>query len=78
MVLDSSPEIPMVMQDQREDGAMFSGLQTGDRIVVLHDNVRLLTYPEQIRVYFCIRLQKGDGTDVPEAVKDALREMGWL
>ena len=67
---------PVVMLGRKE--GMFSGLRTGDRILILHDGTMMLSYPAQMSVHFCIRLKKGDVSDVPEAAMEQLREMGWL
>lgn len=78
VLLDSAPTTPVLMESQAGDNGMFAGLQTGDRVVIVHDNIMLLNYPEQLRVYLCIRLRKGDETRIPESVTESLREMGWL
>lgn len=77
-VLLDSATTPVLMESQVGDNGMFAGLQTGDRVVIVHDNIMLLNYPEQLRVYLCIRLRKGDETRIPESVTESLREMGWL
>ena len=45
---------------------------------IIHNGTMMLSYPAQMNVYFCIRLKKGDASDVSESVMEMLEEMGWL
>ncbi len=56
--------------------ARFDEYRTGDRLLVLHDGI-LETYPGRTGVYLVIRLNKGDGTGVPQEIINILSEMGW-
>lgn len=67
---------PIVMRAVGSE-SMFSGLQTGDKILVLHDGIAT-SYPGQTGAYLCLRLQKGDPSDVPESVLAELRALGWI
>ncbi len=51
---------------------------TGDKILVFHNGCMMLSYPAQLNVSFCIRLKKGDVSDVPEGVLESLEEMGFI
>jgi hypothetical protein len=73
LVIDSSP---IVMQAIGSEN-MFSGLQTGNKILVVHNGIAT-SYPGQTGAYLCLRLQKGDPSDVPENVLAELRELGWI
>ena len=53
-------------------------MRTGDRILVFHDGRMMLSYPAQLNVFFCIRLRKGDASDLPEGALESLEEMGWI
>lgn len=78
IVFDNGSGEPVIMLPPEGKGDMFARLQTGDRILVFHSNAMMLSYPAQMNVFFCIRLKKGDVSDVPEAVMDSLKELGWL
>lgn len=72
IVLDKGSGEPIVMQG----GSWDYG--TGDRVLILHNGTMMLSFPAQMNVYLCIRLKKGDISNVPESVLDSLEEMGWL
>lgn len=72
ILLDKGSGEPIVMQ-----GGSWA-YQTGDRVLILHNGTMMLSYPAQMNVYFCIRLKKGDASDVPEETLKTLEEMGWL
>lgn len=76
IVFDGGEE-PVVMWGRTGD-EMFSNLQTGDRILIIHDGTMMLSYPAQMNVRFCIRLKKGDQSTVPEKALESLRDLGWL
>lgn len=77
IVFDNGSGEPVIMLcGDRDD--MFSKLNTGDRILIVHSGAMMLSYPAQMGVFFCIRLKKGDVSDVPEDAVRALKEMGWL
>lgn len=73
IVLDGSP----VSMHQRSGGDMFSGLDTGDRLFIIHDGIAE-TYPGQTGVYFALKLSDGDRDDVPADVLHDLRQLGWI
>lgn len=77
ILFDNGSGEPVVMLGRTGD-EMFADLQTGDRILILHDGTMMLSYPAQMNVFFCIRLKKGDISDVPEGTMGLLEEMGWL
>lgn len=68
---------PIVMSDRSSEKDLFSGLSTGDKILVVHDGIAE-SYPGQTGAYFCLRLSKGDISDIPKEVITSLRELGWL
>lgn len=74
MVLDSSP---IGMSNQSWDKELFEDLDTGDKILVLHDGIAE-SYPGQTGAYFCIRLEEGSSEDVPTQVIEALIELGYV
>lgn len=78
ILFDHGSGEPVMMQSSEEKRGMFSRLRTGDRILIGHNGAMMLSYPAQINVFFCIRLKKGDISDVPKEAMDSLEEMGWL
>lgn len=75
MLIDENA--PIEMSDRSSDQDMFSGLSTGDQILVLHDGIAT-SYPAQTGAYFCLRLSHGDISDIPEQVITELTDLGWL
>lgn len=73
MVCDNSP-ISLSNQTNRD---LFDGLETGDKILVLHDGIAE-SYPGQTGAYAVIRLKKGSIADIPQGVLESLRDLGWL
>lgn len=69
---------PVVMRTGEGNSKMFQKLRTGDKILVFHDGRMMLSYPAQLNVFFCIRLKKGESSDLPEGVLKSLEEMGWI
>lgn len=78
ILFDHGSGEPVIMLPPKGKESMFSKLSTGDRILIIHNGTMMLSYPAQMNVYFCIRLKKGDASDVPESVMEVLEEMGWL
>ena len=68
---------PVVMRCGRDNDKMFGKMRTGDKILVFHDGRMMLSYPAQMNVFFCLRLKRGDISDVPEGVLESLERMGW-
>lgn len=62
-----------------ENENIFSGLQTGDKILIVnkHDDTVVLT-PGGPVCYFCLRLGKGDLSDIPEEYLEQLRDFGYI
>ena len=52
--------------------------QTGDKLLVLHQNVYAESYPEQTRAYLILKTGSGSQDDVPQAAKDALIGAGIM
>ena len=65
---------PIKMSDCSAGGDLFSDLQTGDRIRILHDGIRL-SYPGQTGVYRLRLLEKGSIDDIPSDVINALKRI---
>jgi len=68
---------PVVMTDRSKEAKLFRGLQTGDRIRILHDGIRE-SYPGQADVYRVRLMEKGSAADIPESVLRTLEQLGWL
>lgn len=71
-LLDNSP----IVMSNRTNRELFSKLDIGDKILVIHDGIKE-TYPGGTGVYAVIKLQDGSKEDIPQAVIDALTELGW-
>ena len=74
LMLDGSP---FVMSDRSKDGNLFEGLETGDKVLVLHDGL-CESYPGQTGAYWINRLGNGSIADIPAAELEALVSMGWV
>lgn len=72
LIKDNSP---IVLSKQGSEN-MFNGLQTGDKILVIHDGIQE-TYPGGTEAWLAVRLEKGSIADIPEDVIAALMELGW-
>lgn len=68
---------PVVMHDRSKKGTLLEGLQTGDRIWILHDGIEE-SYPGSTGVYACIKVGSGTRADLPQDTIESLRELGWL
>lgn len=75
MLIDENS--PIVMSDRSSGKDLFFGLSTGDKILVIHDGIAE-SYPGQTGAYFCLRLSKGDISNISEEVITSLKELGWL
>ena len=73
LILDGSP---IVMSDESKDGELFSGLENGDEILILHDGIRE-SYPGGTGAYAVWKLESGDLSDIPETVLHSLTKLGW-
>lgn len=67
---------PIVMSTRRDKKRMFAGLETGDKILLLHDGIQE-TYPGGTGAYWCMKLEDGTQADIPEQVIEELAELGW-
>ncbi len=68
---------PIKMSDLTRKGGAFLDLQTGDKIRILHDGIRL-SYPGQTGVYRIRLLERGSEADIPADIWDSLRQLGWV
>lgn len=57
---------------------VFSGVEPGDKILVLRNNFTFCTYPGTTRMYKCWRLDGGDLSDIPNEELEKLTELGWI
>ena len=74
MVLDNSP---IGMSNLSGNEKLFEDLDTGDKILVLHDGIAE-SYPGQTGAYFLWKLEGGSAADVPVQVIETLEEMGYI
>lgn len=68
---------PIVMSNRTENENMFSRLDTGDKILVLHDGVAE-SYPGKTGAYFVLKLGRGSIADINSSVLESLSELGYL
>lgn len=73
LILDNSP----IQMSNRTDKALFEKLETGDKILVLHDGIAE-SYPGRTGAYAVFKLEEGSIDDISQDVLEQLREMGWL
>lgn len=62
--LIDSEDMAMRVSDCSEDESLFEGYKSGDRVILLHDEV-LLTYPSMTGGYRIFRLSRGDSSYKP-------------
>ena len=67
---------PIVLSNRTGRSDAFADLQTGDRLLVLHDGVQE-SYPARTGAYAVFRQGCGTVADVPQAVIDQLSQLGW-
>ena len=72
IILDNSP---ISMNARSGNGTLFDGLETGDKLLIIHDGIAE-SYPGRTGVYLCLKV--GDGEEIRESITTELREMGWL
>lgn len=68
---------PIVMSNRKDKEGMFAGLETGDKILLLHDGIAE-SYPGGTGAYWCVKLEDGTQADIPEQVMEELAEFGWI
>lgn len=68
---------PIVMSTRRDKEKIFAGLETGDKILLLHDGIEE-SYPGGTGAYWCMKLADGTQADIPEQVMEELTELGWI
>lgn len=78
LLFDGGSGEPVVMVNGTGKEDAFAKLRTGDKVLVVHNGTMMLSYPAQMDIYFCIRLKKGDASDIPKSVLESLEEMGWI
>ena len=68
---------PVRLGDYTEDGKLLAGLETGDKILVLHDGIAE-SYPASTSARFVIKTGDGGEGSIPEEVVSSLSELGWI
>ena len=68
---------PIVLSTRRDKEKMFAGLETGDKILLLHDGIQE-SYPGGTGAYWCMKLEDGTQAEIPEQVIEELTELGWI
>lgn len=49
---------PIIMSNRKDKEGLFSGLGTGDKILIFHDGIAE-TYPGRTGAYWCVKLEDG-------------------
>ena len=75
-VLLIAKDEPIVLHDRSGDG-LLEGIQTGDRIRVLHDGIAE-SFPAQAGIYKLVKTGEGSIDDISPKTLDLLRQLGWL
>ncbi len=75
MLIDGNS--PIAMSNPLKNDKLFEKLESGDKVWVLHDGIEE-TYPARTGAYAVRKLEDGSLDDIPKAVLDALRELGWV
>ena len=68
---------PIVMSNVKGNESLFSDLETGDKILVLHNGIDE-SYPGRTGAYWCMKLDDGTEADISQEVLSTLSEMGYL
>lgn len=68
---------PIALTDRSKEGNLLDGVQTGDRIRVLHDGIAE-SYPAQTGIYKLEKEGQGSIDDIPADVLNSLRDLGWI
>ncbi len=74
LILDNSP---IVMSKQGNNPNFFKGIDNGDEIIVLHDGIEE-SYPGHTGVYFIVKINDGDISNISYDVLMQLIQMGWI
>lgn len=72
IVIDNSP---VVMHQRSGDKDIFSGLETGDKILIVNDGIAEML-PGKTGVYFLLKV--GGNATVPNDVIDTLKDLEWI
>lgn len=73
LIVDKSP---IVLSNRTARDNLFSGLDSGDKLLVLHDGIQE-SYPCRTGAYGVWKKADGDITDIPLSVLTSLAELGW-
>ena len=73
LILDNSP----IQMSDRTNSDLFEKLETGDKILVLHDGIAE-SYPGRTGAYAVFKQEDGTIDDISQDVLEQLTEMGWL
>ena len=75
MLIDGNS--PIALSNRQKNDKLFEGLENGDKVWMLHDGIEE-TYPARTGAYAVRKLEDGTVDDIPEAVLESLRELGWV
>ena len=56
---------------------LFKNLETGDKILLIH-GATAESYPARTGAYALFKLGRGSIHDIPQSVRDTLKELGWI
>lgn len=75
MLIDGNS--PIALSNRQKNDKLFEGLESGDKVWVLHYGIET-TYPARTSAYAVWKLEDGSLEDIPKAVLESLRELGWV
>ena len=73
LIRENSP----ISMHNRSDWDLYSNLDTGDKILVIHTGIEE-SYPRQTGVYAVFKISDGTIADIPQNVIKELTKLGWL
>ena len=71
-----SERTPIAMSSNH-NGDMFSELEKGDKIVVIHNGI-MESYPAKTHVYAVFKINDGVTGTIPPSVIEELMDLGWI
>ncbi len=68
---------PVRLSDYSGKGDRLASLETGDKILAVHDGIAE-SYPASTGLLFFIKLAEDKESEIPEIVIHSLKELGWI
>lgn len=68
---------PIVMSNRTNSSDLFDNLETGDKILIVHDGIAE-SYPARTGAYAVFKRNNGVTGAIPQSVIEELLELGWI